>query len=181
MVKRWSKLLKHSLPSKSHDKDKEKDGEGKKKSSPKERKSLKEKMKENDFVQFLSERRAVSESRFKVQDIAGCSGGKNPNHITRTNSDQSIAAIEPFVDNSVRAMAKDFDAKHEEEIDFTEQSIAAANTSANNSKDNDNEEDDTMYSKSSTSSSTKINELSQDDERRKKRLEVRIGWIDHFI
>ncbi len=69
MVKRWSKLLKYSMPSKSSDKDKDKDKEGeKKKSSPKERKSLKDKMKENDFVQFLSERRAVSESRFKVRE-----------------------------------------------------------------------------------------------------------------
>ena len=57
------------MPSKSSDKDKDKDKEGdKKKSSPKERKSLKDKMKENDFVQFLSERRAVSESRFKVKE-----------------------------------------------------------------------------------------------------------------
>ena len=73
--KRWSKLMKYTLPSKTP--------ETKPKKETKERKSLKDKMKENDFVVFLTERRAVSESRFRVLDKIG-----SPGKLTRTKSDQ---------------------------------------------------------------------------------------------
>ena len=73
--KRWSKLMKYTLPSKTP--------ETKVKKENKERKSLKDKMKENDFVVFLTERRAVSESRFRVLDKIG-----SPGKLTRTKSDQ---------------------------------------------------------------------------------------------
>ena len=73
--KRWSKLMKYTLPSKTP--------ETKAKKENKERKSLKDKMKENDFVVFLTERRAVSESRFRVLDKIG-----SPGKLTRTKSDQ---------------------------------------------------------------------------------------------
>merc|ERR1712200_20598 len=62
-----------------------KSNEAKKKNS-KERKSLKGKVKETDLVVFLTERRAVSESRFRVMDAIG-----NPTYLVRTKSDQSIA------------------------------------------------------------------------------------------
>ena len=75
--KRWSKLMKYTLPSKTP--------ETKSKKETKERKSLKDKMKENDFVVFLTERRAVSESRFRVLDKIG-----SPGKLTRTKSDQVI-------------------------------------------------------------------------------------------
>ena len=75
--KRWSKLMKYTLPSKTP--------ETKVKKENKERKSLKDKMKENDFVVFLTERRAVSESRFRVLDKIG-----SPGKLTRTKSDQVI-------------------------------------------------------------------------------------------
>lgn len=73
--KRWSKLMKYTLPSKTP--------ETKAKKETKERKSLKDKMKENDFVVFLTERRAVSESRFRVLDKIG-----TPGKLNRTKSDQ---------------------------------------------------------------------------------------------
>merc|ERR1712008_167260 len=59
--------------------------ETKSKKETKERKSLKDKMKENDFVVFLTERRAVSESRFRVLDKIG-----SPGKLVRTKSDQSV-------------------------------------------------------------------------------------------
>ena len=78
--KRWSKLMKYTLPSKTP--------ETKAKKENKERKSLKDKMKENDFVVFLTERRAVSESRFRVLDKIG-----SPGKLTRTKSDQVVSEI----------------------------------------------------------------------------------------
>merc|ERR1712228_291698 len=48
-------------------------------------KLMKDKMKENDFVVFLTERRAVSESRFRVLDKIG-----SPGKLVRTKSDQSV-------------------------------------------------------------------------------------------
>ena len=75
-IKRWSKLMKYTLPSKTP--------EVKTKKS-KERKSLKDKMKENDFVVFLTERRAVSESRFRVLDKVGSTG-----KLTRTKLEHSV-------------------------------------------------------------------------------------------
>ena len=79
--KRWSKLMKYTLPSKTP--------ETKTKKENKERKSLKDKMKENDFVVFLTERRAVSESRFRVLDKIG-----SPGKLTRTKSDQVVRKLE---------------------------------------------------------------------------------------
>ena len=78
--KRWSKLMKYTLPSKNPDPKSPKTEKEKK-----ERKSLKDKMKENDFVVFLTERRAVSESRFRVLDKIG-----SPGKLVRTKSDQSV-------------------------------------------------------------------------------------------
>ena len=79
--KRWSKLMKYTLPSKNQESNKEK---GKKN---KERKSLKDKMKENELVAFLTERRAVSESRFRVLDKIGDGGEAG---LVKTKSDQSL-------------------------------------------------------------------------------------------
>ena len=77
-IKKWSKLMKYTLPSKNGDKSSKKN---------KERKSLKDKMKDNDLVAFLTERRAVSESRFRVLDNLADTGG---NSVTKTKSDQSL-------------------------------------------------------------------------------------------
>merc|ERR1711874_856506 len=79
--KRWSKLMKYTLPSKNQDPNKEK---GKKN---KERKSLRDMMKENELVAFLTERRAVSESRFRVLDKIGDEAGPT---LVKTKSDQSL-------------------------------------------------------------------------------------------
>ena len=78
--KRWSKLMKYTLPSKNPDPKSPKTDK-----KAKDRKSLKDKMKENDFVVFLTERRAVSESRFRVLDKIG-----SPGKLVRTKSDQSV-------------------------------------------------------------------------------------------
>merc|ERR1712025_1289483 len=60
-----------------------------KKSSKVERKSLKDKMMDNDFTNFLKERRAVSESRFKTMD----NKSRSPSPaITRTRSDQELSS-----------------------------------------------------------------------------------------
>ena len=76
-IKKWSKLMKYTLPSKNGDKSSKKN---------KERKSLKDKMKDNDLVAFLTERRAVSESRFRVLDNLA----DPPKTVTKTKSDQSL-------------------------------------------------------------------------------------------
>ena len=63
-LKKLSKMIKYTIPSRMtimHP------STGKK-SSKVERKSLKDKMMDNDFTNFLKERRAVSESRFKTMD-----------------------------------------------------------------------------------------------------------------
>ena len=88
-VKRWSKLLKYSMPAKYSVSGAEKEAAAASaKTLAKDRKSLKDKMKENDFVTFLTERRAVSESRFRVMDAIG-----NPNVLVRakSRSDQNLA------------------------------------------------------------------------------------------
>ena len=79
--KRWSKLMKYTLPSKNPESSKEKVKKNK------ERKSLKDKMKDNDLVAFLTERRAVSESRFRVLDKIGDSAEPT---LVKTKSDQSL-------------------------------------------------------------------------------------------
>ena len=82
-MKKWTKLMKYTLPSKNPEsKQNKKNKEGK---EGKERKSLKDKMKENELVAFLTERRAVSESRFRVLDKLG--EGKP---LTKTKSEQSL-------------------------------------------------------------------------------------------
>ena len=57
------------------------------KSSKVERKSLKDKMMDNDFTNFLKERRAVSESRFKTMDNKSRSPSPG---ISRSDSDGSF-------------------------------------------------------------------------------------------
>ena len=109
-VKRWSKLLKYSMPSKPADKV---PTEPKRKISPKDRKSLKDKMKENDFVVFLTERRAVSESRFRVMDMIG-----NPTYLVRTKSEQSLVD-EAWNSGVSTGSVKEIRSKFEDEdIDF---------------------------------------------------------------
>jgi hypothetical protein len=87
-IRRWSKLMKYSLPSKlpsSKEDCTKKSSKVSKNSNGKGRKSLKDKMNENDFVVFLKERRAVSESHFRVLDKISYP------RLTRTRSDQNIA------------------------------------------------------------------------------------------
>ena len=91
--KRWSKLMKYTLPSKTP--------ETKTKKENKERKSLKDKMKENDFVVFLTERRAVSESRFRVLDKIG-----SPGKLTRTKSDQVVRKLEKIETTIIHLLAE---------------------------------------------------------------------------
>merc|ERR1712083_683573 len=101
--KRWSKLMKYTLPSKTP--------ETKVKKENKERKSLKDKMKENDFVVFLTERRAVSESRFRVLDKIG-----SPGKLTRTKSDQSVDESwnTGITTGSIRGLKSRFESEDEE-------------------------------------------------------------------
>merc|ERR1740128_1599653 len=187
-VKRWSKLLKYSMPgrlaegteSKKKEEDaRKKSGESKK---GKERRSLKDKMMKgnNDFVNFLSERRAVSESRFKVMDRLG-----NPNYLVRTKSDQSLE--DPWnCAGSVKEIRNKFE---DEDIDFSlqipqvlkdiatkttaewakEDSAVADATDEQQSKgpvEETPKDEDKGYEhtemKSSGSSSSKINELSHE-------------------
>merc|ERR1712181_16062 len=111
--KRWSKLMKYTLPSKTP--------EPKAKKENKERKSLKDKMKENDFVVFLTERRAVSESRFRVLDKIGSAG-----KLTRTKSDQSVdeSWTTGITTGSIRCLKSKFESD-DEELDFELQTPAA--------------------------------------------------------
>ena len=164
-VKRWSKLLKYSMPSKSSEK------ESQKKTESKERKSLKDKMKENDFVVFLTERRAVSESRFKVMDAIG-----NPNHLVRTKSDQSLKD-ESWNSGISSGSVKDLKSKFEdEELNFDIQiledhSPSVVDNAAEGVEKKPNEEVNNSLpepkrlnagNKSTGSSDSKINESSQD-------------------
>ena len=79
-LKRWSKMIKYSLPSKLPS-----NGNSKPKSP--ERKSLKERLTEGELAVFLRERRAVSESRFRILDKLNMSGLG-----VRTKSDPKINA-----------------------------------------------------------------------------------------
>ena len=58
----------------------------KSKGSKVERKSLKDKMMDNDFTNFLKERRAVSESRFKTMD----NKSRSPSPGISRHSDGSV-------------------------------------------------------------------------------------------
>merc|ERR1712039_224044 len=95
--------------------------ETKVKKESKERKSLKDKMKENDFVVFLTERRAVSESRFRVLDKIG-----SPGKLTRTKSDQSVdeSWTTGITTGSIRCLKSKFESE-DEELDFELQTPAA--------------------------------------------------------
>ena len=79
-LKRWSKMIKYTLPSKGTK------GEAKPKT---ERKSLRERLTDGELAVFLRERRAVSESRFRVWD-------KLAEHVElmRAKSDPKINADE---------------------------------------------------------------------------------------
>ena len=110
-VKRWSKLLKYSMPAKYSVSGAEKEAAAASaKTLAKDRKSLKDKMKENDFVTFLTERRAVSESRFRVMDAIG-----NPNVLVRakSRSDQNLAD-EAWTSGIATGSIKDLRSKFEE-------------------------------------------------------------------
>jgi hypothetical protein len=110
-VKRWSKLLKYSMPAKYSVLAAEREAQlSSHKTMAKDRKSLKDKMKENDFVTFLTERRAVSESRFRVMDTIG-----NPNVLVRakSRSDQNLAD-ETWTSGIASGSIKDLRSKFEE-------------------------------------------------------------------
>ena len=80
-LKRLSKMIKYSIPSK------------KATNGKVERKSLKEKVMDNDLTTYLKERRAVSESRFKTIDNAR----RTPSPqvlISRTRSDPDLSPEE---------------------------------------------------------------------------------------
>ena len=88
-LKKLSRMIKYTIPSKMtmiHGLPKTSS-----KSSKVERKSLKDKMMDNDFTTFLKERRAVSESRFKTLDHKSRSPSPG---ITRTRSDQELSDAE---------------------------------------------------------------------------------------
>jgi hypothetical protein len=98
-LKRWSKLIKDSLPTKSvkSSNHTEQQQQPKKNCATTEsqRKSLKDKLTEGELAVFLRERRAVSESRFKVLDRLNSQqqhvgGGRE---LIRTTSDPKIHQI----------------------------------------------------------------------------------------
>merc|ERR1712106_133517 len=156
--KRWSKLMKYTLPSKNPDPKSPKNDK-----KAKDRKSLKDKMKENDFVVFLTERRAVSESRFRVLDKIG-----SPGKLVRTKSDQSVD--ESW--NTVMSTPFD-DIDGDEEIEEIKFEILddSKDDGADVHEEVDARASAQELSKSSGSSSSKINESSQDsgnDERKSK-------------
>lgn len=77
-LKRWSKMIKYSLPSKTSKPGKEK-----------EKKSLKEKLTEGELAIFLKERRAVSESRFRILDkISGQMDLMRPKSDPKIDTDE---------------------------------------------------------------------------------------------
>jgi hypothetical protein len=92
-LKRWSKMLKHTLPNKlpkvtaaAHHSDKDAKAGS---MTSKDRKSLKDKVMEGELAVFLKERRAVSESRFRILDKLTASGGPRP-PLPRTKSNDVI-------------------------------------------------------------------------------------------
>ena len=179
--KRWSKLMKYTLPSKNQESGKEKV------KKTKERKSLKDKMKENDLVAFLTERRAVSESRFRVLDQIGDEAGPG---LVKTKSDQSLeegwSAGTGIATGTIRSLKAKFE--QDEEIIFDLQSPVIVKDATSDTSDLARDQEmiqtnieaepsvtedalDGENVKSSSGSSAKINETPQDsgnEEKKKK-------------
>ncbi|XP_059098282.1 titin homolog isoform X2 [Tigriopus californicus] len=79
-LKRWSKMIKYSLPS----------AKTSKPGKEKEKKSLKEKLTEGELAIFLKERRAVSESRFRILDkISGQMDLMRPKSDPKIDTDEA--------------------------------------------------------------------------------------------
>ena len=97
-LKRWSKMLKHTLPNKLpkvSSSASASDKESKNNSSQnKDRKSLKDKVMEGELAVFLKERRAVSESRFRILDKLTSGGSARP-PLPRTKSNDVIKKPQP--------------------------------------------------------------------------------------
>ena len=164
-IKKWSKLMKYTLPSKNP--------ESKQNKKNKERKSLKDKMKENEFVAFLTERRAVSESRFRVMDKLGEPGQR----LVKTKSQQSLdeAWSTGITSGTIKSLKQRFE--HDEELIFDLQTPVIVKDATSSTGDlvpqegetkvADDEEADGLdnndeANKSSGSSNAKINETPQD-------------------
>ena len=156
-LKRWSKLMKYTLPSKNP--------ETKSNKKNKERKSLKDKMKENELVAFLTERRAVSESRFRVLDKLGDS------KVVKTKSEQSLdeAWNTGISSGTIKSLKQKFENDDEEIIFDLQSSVivkdATSSTGDLGTQENNNEGEDKVDNEtvqSSGSSNNKINETPQD-------------------
>ena len=109
-LKRWSRMLKHSLPNKlpkvtssgagstqsssSSNKD-PKISASTSSAVDKDRKSLKEKVLEGELAVFLKERRAVSESRFRILDKLTPSSGVTRPPLPRTKSNDLLKKPQP--------------------------------------------------------------------------------------
>ena len=161
-MKKWSKLMKYTLPSKNP--------ESKQNKKNKERKSLKDKMKENELVVFLTERRAVSESRFRVMDKLGEPGQR----LVKTKSQQSLdeAWNTGITSGTIKSLKQKFE--HEEELVFDLQTPVIVKDATSSTGDlveqKDEIKDDNADApdnndeaiRSSGSSNAKINETPQD-------------------
>ena len=168
-MKRWSKLMKYTLPSKNP--------ESKSNKKNKERKSLKDKMKENELVAFLTERRAVSESRFRVMDKLG----EPSKGLVKTKSEQSLdeAWSTGITTGTIKSLKQKFE--HDEEIIFDLQTPVVVKDATSSTGDlgkvqvaNVNtEEVDNDAVKSSGSSTAKMNETpldsGNDDKKKEKK------------
>ena len=168
-IKKWSKLMKYTLPSKNP--------ESKQNKKNKERKSLKDKMKENEFVAFLTERRAVSESRFRVMDKLGEPGQR----LVKTKSQQSLdeAWSTGITSGTIKSLKQRFE--HDEELIFDLQTPVIVKDATSSTGDLVSQEGDTKAAddeeagldnndeanKSSGSSNAKINEDSGNDDKKK--------------
>jgi len=114
-LKRWSKMIKHSLPNKlpkaiissslgNGNAAVVKEAAAPAKPNPalgKDRKSLKDKVMEGELAVFLKERRAVSESRFRLLDKLSASGAARP-PLPRTKSNDNIKKAHPRYIGKVR-------------------------------------------------------------------------------
>ena len=117
-LKRWSKMIKHSLPNKlpkaggssnssqssktAATPEKSTTAAQKQNGSPgKDRKSLKDKVMEGELAVFLKERRAVSESRFRLLDKLTTPGNSRP-PLPRTKSIDNIKKNPPRYIGKVR-------------------------------------------------------------------------------
>ena len=175
-MKKWSKLMKYTLPSKNP--------ESKQNKKSKERKSLRDKMKDTDLVAFLTERRAVSESRFRVLDRLGPAP-----QLARTQSQQSLEEswATGITQGAITQLKQKFEG--DEEIIFSLQSPVVVRDATSSTGDLGNQQpqqqepaegaetekveteaDSGAVINSSAGSSVKINETPQDsgnDEKKK--------------